>query len=177
MNSVFLLLLSFAGPQLLPVTSFQTKTKGFASIDVRLSLKRLALDNEQLEEDSVFQERRRDVLSFGALGIMSALTTFPSEATAGIDPSLLKSLPVQGDESGAAQRLRQVESIQNPSSDLVDEPFKELPSGVSYREYRQGKGDDGTLNCCLYFCRAERSLHPVMHQISNLSCRHTCISD
>ena len=65
-------------------------------------------------------------------------------ANAGIDPSLLKSLPVQGDESGASQRLRQIESIQRPASDLVDVPFNELPSGVSYREYREGKGEAGT---------------------------------
>ena len=68
----------------------------------------------------------------------------PSVAQAGIDPTLLKSLPVQGDESGAAQRLRQVEAVLKPASDLVDIPFVELPSGVSYREYRNGKGDAGT---------------------------------
>lgn len=67
----------------------------------------------------------------------------PTVAQAGIDPALLKSLPVQGDESGAAQRLRQVEEIQRPQTDLVDIPFTELPSGVSYREYRQGKGEAG----------------------------------
>jgi len=69
------------------------------------------------------------------------LTTPP--ANAGIDPSLLKTLPVQGDESGQAQRLRQIEAIQKPASDLVDIPFEELPSGVSFREYREGKGEAG----------------------------------
>lgn len=81
---------------------------------------------------------RRSLLSSGALIVLGSC---PTAARAGIDPSLLKSLPVQGDESGAAQRLRQVEAIQRPSSDLVNEPFKELPSGVSYREYREGKGE------------------------------------
>ena len=73
-----------------------------------------------------------------------AFWMIPTVANAGIDPSLLKTLPVQGDESGAVQRLRQVEAVQRPSTDLVDIPFEELPSGVSYREYRQGKGEAGT---------------------------------
>ena len=78
-------------------------------------------------------------------GIFSSLFILPSIANAGIDPSLLKSLPVEGDSSGSAQRLRQVEAIQRPASDLTNIPFEELPSGVSYREYREGKGDAGTL--------------------------------
>lgn len=87
-------------------------------------------------------DRRQAMVGMGsaALGLL-----IPSVANAGIDPSLLKSLPVQGDESGAAQRLRQVEAVQRPSSDLVDVPFNELPSGVSYREYREGKGEAGKL--------------------------------
>jgi hypothetical protein len=72
-----------------------------------------------------------------------AFLMIPTVANAGIDPSSLRTLPVQGDESGAAQRLRQVEAAQRPSTDLVDIPFEELPSGVSYREYRQGKGEAG----------------------------------
>lgn len=71
----------------------------------------------------------------------AAVLLSPTVSNAGIDPTLLKSLPVQGDESGSAQRLRQIEAIQKPSSDLVDVPFQELPSGVSYREYREGKGE------------------------------------
>ena len=86
---------------------------------------------------------RRQALA--TLGTSAALLA-PSVAQAGIDPALLKSLPVQGDESGAAQRLRQVEAIQRPVTDLVDIPFTELPSGVSYREYREGKGEAGTLD-------------------------------
>ena len=78
-------------------------------------------------------------LATGALG--AGLLLNPTVAKAGIDPTLLKSLPVQGDESGSAQRLRQIEAIQRPTSDLVDIPFTELPSGVSYREYREGKGE------------------------------------
>jgi FKBP-type peptidyl-prolyl cis-trans isomerase len=38
--------------------------------------------------------------------------------------------------------LRQIEATVNQGSeqDFVDAPFTELPSGVSYREYRPGKG-------------------------------------
>jgi hypothetical protein len=69
---------------------------------------------------------------------------FPTHpAQAGIDPSLLKSLPVQGDESGTLQRLQQVRDMNRPSSDSENIPFVELGGGVSYREYRQGKGEAG----------------------------------
>jgi hypothetical protein len=85
-------------------------------------------------------DRRRAMIHLGSS--VFALVA-PSVAQAGIDPTLLKSLPVQGDESGAAQRLRQVEAVQKPASDLVDIPFIELPSGVSYREYRDGRGEAG----------------------------------
>ena len=80
---------------------------------------------------------------FTAAGTGAMCLVIPTVAQAGIDPAMLKSLPVQGDESGSSQRLRQIEAIQRPSSDLVDIPFEELPSGVSYREYRAGKGDAG----------------------------------
>jgi hypothetical protein len=86
------------------------------------------------------QDRRQALIGVGS----AAFALFaPSVAHAGIDPSSLRSLPVQGDESGAAQRLRQVEALQKPTSDLVDIPFVDLPIGVSYREYREGKGDAG----------------------------------
>lgn len=65
----------------------------------------------------------------------------PSPANAGIDPSLLKNLQVEGDASGTAQRLRQIEEIQRPASDTLNIPYEELPSGVQYREYREGKGE------------------------------------
>lgn len=89
------------------------------------------------------------------VGMGSAAIAFlaPSAANAGIDPTLLKTLPVQGDESGAAQRLRQVEAVQKPASDLIDIPFTDLPSGVSYREYREGKGEAG---------KKSGSEHPIM---------------
>ena len=72
------------------------------------------------------------------------MTMQPNIANAGIDPSMLKNYQVQGDESGQATRLRQIENVQRPASDLTNMPFEELPSGVSYREYREGKGAAGT---------------------------------
>jgi len=91
------------------------------------------------QSDVVLHVDRRSLLGgVAATGLMLGL---PRSAQAGIDPSLLQSLPVQGDESGAARRLKQVEAIQKPATDLVDIPFEELSNGVSYREYRQGKGE------------------------------------
>lgn len=47
-----------------------------------------------------------------------------------------------GDATGAASRLRQIESINGPRpEDSKDIAFEVLPSGASYREYREGKGD------------------------------------
>ena len=92
--------------------------------------------------DTSTMARRKALANIGSasLGLL-----VPSIANAGIDPSLLQNLPVQGDESGASQRLRQVEAVQRPASDLINIPYEELPSGVSYREYREGKGEAGTL--------------------------------
>lgn len=95
----------------------------------------------QMGDDSRRTLNRRQAMI--RLGTAAAVALIPSKAQAGIDPSLLKSLPVQGDESGAVQRLRQVEAVQRPSTDLVDVPFTELSSGVSFREYREGKGEAG----------------------------------
>jgi hypothetical protein len=83
------------------------------------------------------QEDRRSFL--GIAGLAFGILISPSQASAGIDPSSLRTLSVEGDVSGSAMRLRQVDNIQKPATDLVDIPFTELPSGVSYREYREGK--------------------------------------
>lgn len=52
----------------------------------------------------------------------------------------LKALPVEGDTTGVATRKRQIELDRNRPEDTVDQAYVELPSGVSYREYRDGKG-------------------------------------
>jgi len=94
-------------------------------------------------EDSV-DDRRSFVNSLlvGATALGTATTILPTApANAGIDPSLLKNLKVDGDVSGTAQRLRQIEEIQRPASDTVNMEYEKLPSGVEYREYREGKGE------------------------------------
>ena len=91
----------------------------------------------------VLEGSRRSFIDQVAIGTTAAVvsTMLPSPAYAGIDPSLLRSLPVEGDSSGTQQRLRQIDAVQRPTSDLENIPFVELPSGVSYREYREGKGE------------------------------------
>ena len=97
-------------------------------------------------EDS-FDDRRSFVKSLlvGAAVLGTSNTILPTTpANAGIDPSMLKSYQVEGDVSGTAQRLRQIEEIQRPASDTLNIPYEKLPSGVEYREYREGKGEAGT---------------------------------
>jgi len=73
----------------------------------------------------------------GALGVVAG----GQVAYAGIDPNALKALPMEGEKAGtSADRMRQIEAIQTPVSDTIDQPYKELSNGVSYREYREGKG-------------------------------------
>ena len=74
---------------------------------------------------------------------LTVIPFLPTIANAGIDPNALKALPVEGDSSGAATRLRSLSAEEDAakSKDLVDIPFENLPSGVSYREYRAGSGD------------------------------------
>jgi hypothetical protein len=90
---------------------------------------------------------RREFLSAVA-ALAFPIAVIPQIANAGIDPSLLRNIPVEGDTSGQAMRLRQIDAVQRPETDLQNIPFVELPSGVSFREYREGKGDSGALYLC-----------------------------
>lgn len=88
---------------------------------------------------------RRSMLQTAAKAtsiFVAAAAASSSPANAGIDPSALKALPVEGDATGAASRLRMIESSNGPRpEDSMDIAFEKLPSGASYREYREGKGD------------------------------------
>ena len=88
---------------------------------------------------------RRSVLIQGASTLSSFLlvtTGNPNLANAGIDPSALKALPVEGDTSGIRTRLQQLDAVNGPRpEDSKDIAFTKLPSGASYRDYREGKGD------------------------------------
>jgi hypothetical protein len=99
-------------------------------------------------DDDSFEDDRRSFVNsllLGAAALGTTTSILPtSPANAGIDPSLLKALPVDGDVSGTAQRLRQIEEIQRPATDNLNIPYEKLPSGVEYREYREGKGEAGT---------------------------------
>ena len=85
---------------------------------------------------------RRAFVSF-TLTASTLSLAFPQTANAGIDPSALRNIQVEGDNAGSATRLRQIEAVNKPETDLADMPFIKLPSGVSYREYRAGKGEAG----------------------------------
>jgi len=90
-------------------------------------------------EGSSLHASRRAFLSTSAA---AGAVLLPQVSNAGIDVSQLKSLPVEGDTTGAASRLRQIESVNGPQpDDEKDIAFEKLPSGASYREYREGKGD------------------------------------
>ena len=99
------------------------------------------------DNDDSFEDRRSFVNSLfvGAAALSTASTVLPTgPANAGIDPTMLRNYKVEGDISGTAQRLRQIEEIQRPRTDTIDIPYEKLPSGVEYREYREGKGEAGT---------------------------------
>ena len=104
------------------------------------------------------ENKNRRALIGSVLGSSSATFLLPLVAKAGIDPNQLRTLPVEGDVSGTQQRLREIDAVQRPPSDLTNVPFEELPSGVSYREYREGKGEAGTR-------RADRSVFLLVSAI------------
>ena len=85
--------------------------------------------------------KRRSFL-FQSASTFSLFLLPTNPANAGIDPAALKALPIEGDAAGAASRLRQIQSATGPRpEDSKDVAFEVLPSGASYREYREGKGD------------------------------------
>lgn len=98
----------------------------------------------------MFHNRRSFIHNSVSVVMGSALisTLSPMVANAGIDPSALQSLPVEGDSSGVATRLRQIEAERNRPEDAIDMPWEKLDDGVQYRSYREGKGeavvDDGS---------------------------------
>jgi len=72
----------------------------------------------------------------------SSILLLANPANAGIDPTALKALPVEGDTTGVTSRMRQIEAVNGPRpEDSKDIAFEKLASGASYREYREGKGD------------------------------------
>ena len=132
---------------LLALASLAGQTLAFTCSDRRTFVPHLTLSAHHSSDDttdsSSLSDRRSvlgkvaaataaSVLAIGGLGVPAA--------EAGIDPNALKALPTEGDTSGAASRLRQIEAI-NTQPVNTDAPFETLPSGVSYGEFREGKGD------------------------------------
>jgi len=86
--------------------------------------------------------RRTFFRNAGAAAVTSTILISPStNANAGIDPNALRSLPVEGDNTGVETRLRQIELNKNRPEDTIDVPWTVLEDGVQYRDYRDGKGD------------------------------------
>ncbi|KAL7547148.1 hypothetical protein ACHAWF_010459 [Thalassiosira exigua] len=110
-----------------------------ASLDVDASIR---LRSTAGDDDHAPSRRSVFVRTASAASAALAAATLSAPANAGIDPSALRALPVEGDATGAASRLRQIESENGPRpEDSKDIAFERLPSGASYREYREGKGD------------------------------------
>ena len=80
--------------------------------------------------------------SAAAASFLALVTVDPEPSLAGIDPTALKSLQVEGDATGAAGRLRMIDAKKD--DDVVERAWEDLKSGVSFRDYREGRGDTGT---------------------------------
>ena len=129
------------------LASLAGQTSAFTCSDRRTSVPHLTLSAQQHssdDTDSSSLSGRRSVLGKVAAATAASVLAIGGlgvpVAEAGIDPNALKALPTEGDTSGAASRLRQIEAI-NTQPVNTDAPFETLPSGVSYGEFREGKGD------------------------------------
>mmetsp|Transcript_3485 Transcript_3485/g.6365 ORF Transcript_3485/g.6365 Transcript_3485/m.6365 type:complete len:268 (+) Transcript_3485:103-906(+) len=117
----------------------RTSVLNGASIRLRLTTN----DDEECASNNISDRRSAILKSASAVSsFLVATTALSSPANAGIDVNALKALPVEGDTTGVKSRLQQIESVNGPRpDDSKDIAFEVLPSGASYREYREGKGD------------------------------------
>ncbi|KAL7471390.1 hypothetical protein ACHAXS_011682, partial [Conticribra weissflogii] len=137
---------AFTGSPSQPLTTFDSLTSPSRSRSQLLFSSRADYDDGVERQDrfptAAPSNRRSFVRSIAAASLLTSSVVLP--ASAGIDPSALKSLPVEGDATGATSRLRQLSSLSDSGprpEDSKDIAFEVLPSGASYREYREGKGD------------------------------------
>uniref|UniRef100_A0A7S4V8S5 peptidylprolyl isomerase n=1 Tax=Ditylum brightwellii TaxID=49249 RepID=A0A7S4V8S5_9STRA len=100
-----------------------------------------ALQMNNNDDASSSSSSRRSFLSTTVTAATAFSLLTPLTASAGIDPSALKNLAVEGDNSGTLTRLRQIEAVNDRPEDNLNLPWNDLSSGVSYREYREGKGE------------------------------------
>lgn len=98
---------------------------------------------KKVRGSALFASSRRNFITQSTVvaSFSSLLTIQPQSANAGIDPSALKSYQIQGDLSGVKTRLSQIEATKTRETDADDVPYEKLPSGVSFREFREGKGE------------------------------------
>jgi hypothetical protein len=116
-----------------------TTTQAFSVIPSRPGAKSTALYASSDRRSFFLQQSTKAASASAALLFTSSS---PQPASAGIDPNALKSFAVEGDTTGASSRLRQIESANGPRpEDSKDIAFEVLPSGASFREYREGKGE------------------------------------
>lgn len=119
-------------------------TRCLASHNNGASIRLQATDDADEECHAQINDRR-SVLAKTASTVSSLLfvtAASSNPAYAAIDVAALKGLRVEGDTTGAATRLRQIAAEDGPRpDDEKDIAFEVLPSGASYREYREGKGD------------------------------------
>jgi hypothetical protein len=88
--------------------------------------------DEAIDRRTMVGATAASLLAMGGLGVPAA--------QAGIDPSALKALPTEGDTTGATTRLKQIK-YSNVNPENLDAAFEKLPSGVSFGDFREGKGD------------------------------------
>lgn len=129
-------------PNTAVVGAFSTAT----STTTRCSLHKLGAfsDDNDCQGDRFVAERRSFLLRTAASTAAATAVILPTVANAGIDPAALKALPVDGDATGSATRLRQLEAADPRgarSEDTQDIAFEVLPNGASFRNYREGKGE------------------------------------
>jgi len=79
----------------------------------------------------------RRSFTFSSAAVIGFLHKEPSYA--GIDPSALQSLPLEGGGT-PQQRLQQLEAT-TKLQDTTEVPWTKLDDGTSYREYREGRGE------------------------------------
>lgn len=126
-----------------------TRTEAFSGQTSPYTSTRTRNMNSALHATPNNKGDRRSFLIQSTVAVSSFLISInsASPANAGIDPSALKALPVEGDTTGVRSRLQQIESLNGPRpEDSKDIAFEKLASGASYREYREGKGDAAVAN-------------------------------
>jgi len=101
-------------------------------------------NNSDSQLTYTFQSRSRRLFASQIVGICTtgagAFFSLPRTALAGIDVSSLRNIPVDGDASGAATRLKQLQ-MQGTKTERGEDfaAITKLDSGVTYRDINTGR--------------------------------------